>query len=152
MTTLVIAHNEQLVTEVRRSGEHALVMLDGELDLATASQLDEQLAELARGGIRHVAMNLAELDFLDCTGLSVFIAEHERVQSLGGELIIFSPCHQVRRLFEVTSLDGYFNVRPLKRPSISPPRTPGNSRRCASTRSTPDRPQQTSILTSGSRR
>jgi anti-anti-sigma factor len=71
-------------------------MLYGDRDLATAARLDEQFAELAQGGIRHVALNLAELDFLDCAGLSVFIAEHKRVESLGGGLIIFSPCHRVR--------------------------------------------------------
>jgi anti-anti-sigma factor len=111
---LVVSRTELLDTEIRRSDQHALVMLDGELDLSTAPQLYEQFAELAREGIKHVSLNLAELDFMDSTGLSVILAEHKRVDSLGGELTIFSPRPMVRRLFEVTALDRYFTIRPTK--------------------------------------
>ena len=37
-------------------------MLMRELDTATAAQLFEMFAELAREGIEHVALDLAELD------------------------------------------------------------------------------------------
>ena len=90
-------------------------MLDGELDTATAGQLFEMFAELAREGIKHVALNLAELDFIDSTGISVVVAEHKRVESMGGELIIFSPRPRVRKVLEVTGLGNYLNIRPGKR-------------------------------------
>ena len=90
-------------------------MLDGELDTATAAQLFEMFAELAREGIKHVALNLAELEFIDSTGISVVVAEHKRVDSMGGELIIFSPRPRVRKVLEVTGLGNYLNIRPGKR-------------------------------------
>jgi anti-anti-sigma factor len=104
---------ELLHSEVRRSDDHALIMLAGELDTSTAGQLYIRLAELARLGVRHVALNLAELTFLDSTGLSVLVSEHKRVESMGGELIVFSPCPRVRRVFEITGLSGYLNLRPV---------------------------------------
>jgi anti-anti-sigma factor len=88
-------------------------MLAGELDTSTAGTLYGQFAGLAAEGIRHVALNLAELSFMDSTGLSVVVAEHKRVESMGGELIIFSPRSGVRRLFEMTGLRDYLNIRPL---------------------------------------
>ncbi len=94
-------------------------MLAGELDASTAGALYMQLAELAKLGVRHVALNLAELTFMDSTGLSVMIAEHNRVESMGGELIIFSPCDCVRRVFEVTGLCGFLNVRPQNRGTVA---------------------------------
>jgi stage II sporulation protein AA (anti-sigma F factor antagonist) len=112
MSSLLTARGELLTIDVRKSDVHAPVMLVGELDLSTARSFEALLAELDQQEVSHVALNLSELVFMDCNGLAVLIAEHKRTESLGGELIIFSPCHQVRRLFEVTGLDDYLNVRP----------------------------------------
>jgi anti-anti-sigma factor len=115
MSLLVACNGPALETEIRKvAQQHALVMLDGELDASTVHLLYEQLAALAREGTMHVALNLAELDFIDSTGLSVIVAEHKRVEAMGGELIVFSPRPNVRRLLELTGLDEYLNVRPAK--------------------------------------
>lgn len=113
MTTLRITREDLLETEIRKAEpHHALVMLAGELDTSNVSQLYEQIAELTREGICHIALNLAELDFMDSTGVSVLVAAHKRTEALGGELIVLSPSRQVRKLFQVMGLDDYLNIRP----------------------------------------
>jgi anti-anti-sigma factor len=112
-------------SEVRRSGDHAVITLVGELDTATAGTLYEQLAQLAAEGVRHFALNLAELSFIDSTGLSVVVAEHKRAESMGGELIILSPSTRVRRLLELTGLSDYLNLRPVA--VMTPPVSPTTS-------------------------
>lgn len=89
-------------------------MLAGELDTSNVGELDEMLTRLTQDGIRHIALNLAELDFADSTGLSAIIAAHKRAELLGGELIIFSPRPPIRRLFALSGVDHYLNIRPLK--------------------------------------
>jgi anti-sigma B factor antagonist len=113
MALAVSRSNWHFDAEIRKCEHHGLVMLAGELDTATAGQLYEMFAELAREGIRHIALNLAELDFIDSTGMSVLVTEHKRAQSMGGELIIFSPKRPVRKAFEVTGLNEYLNIRPV---------------------------------------
>ena len=103
---------ELLETEFRSVGTHALVALAGELDLSTVGLLYEQFAALATDGICHVSLNMAEVTFVDSTGLSLLVAEHKRAESMNGELIIFSPSAELRRLFQLTGLDSYFNIRP----------------------------------------
>ena len=90
--------------EVHRSDDHALVVLVGELDTATAGKLYEKLAEIAADGVRHVALNLAKLAFIDSTGLSVLVSERKRVASMGGELTLISTRPPIRRLLELTGL------------------------------------------------
>jgi anti-sigma B factor antagonist len=97
--------SELLETEIRRVQTHALVMLAGEIDLSTVGELYEKLAELVRDGVCHVALNVAEVTFVDSTGLSLLVSEHKRMDSLNGELIIFSPPEPMRRLFQITGLD-----------------------------------------------
>jgi anti-anti-sigma factor len=119
-----------LATEIRKAEPaHALVMLAGELDASNVGQLYEQLAQLTREGARHIALNLAELEFIDSTGLSAIIAAHKRAEALGGELIIFSPPQSIRRLFTVTGIDTYLNIRP-KNPKAAE-RIPGVTRQQA---------------------
>ena len=101
-----------LETEIKSVGVHALVALAGELDVSTAGELYGQLAKLRLEGVEHVALNMAEVTFVDSTGLSVLITLHKRLESVNGELILFSPSEQLRRLLEVTALDRFLNVRP----------------------------------------
>ena len=105
-------HAELLETEIRSVGTHALVILAGELDVSSVGLLYQQLAALSAEGICHVSLNMAEVTFVDSAGLSVLVSAHKRVESMNGELIIFSPSAQLRKLFEICSLDSYLNIRP----------------------------------------
>jgi anti-anti-sigma factor len=107
-----VAPAQLLDSEVRAVGDHALVMLVGEIDVSTVGQLRERFRELSQAGIRHVSLNLAEVSFLDSTGISLIISENKRVEALDGELILFSPQPMVRRVFEITGVDEYLNIRP----------------------------------------
>ena len=93
-----------------------MVILIGEIDLSTVGQLYEDLAELAHEGVCHVSLNVAEVTFMDSTGLSLLVTEHKRMESMKGELILFSPSRLVRRLFEISGLDSYLNIRPKRTP------------------------------------
>ena len=107
---------ELLESEIRRVGTHALVILAGEIDVSTVGELYEELADLTRAGVCHVSLNVAEVTFVDSTGLSLFVSEHKRVESMNGELIIFSPPQQMRRVLEITGLETYLNLRPRQAP------------------------------------
>jgi anti-anti-sigma factor len=109
---LDIRRSAPLITEIRGSKSHALVLLSGELDTSTAGGLYEELARISRDGIVHVALDLTDLEFIDSTGISVLIAEHKRTASAGGELIILSPHRNVRRVFEVAGLMDVLDVLP----------------------------------------
>ena len=112
---LRVSRSTLLETEIRRAdSEHAVVKLAGELDTSTVGQLYEELSQLTREGVRHLIIDVAELDFVDSTGLSAIIAAHKRAEASGGELIVLSPSHNMRRLFEVTGIDNYLNIRPSK--------------------------------------
>jgi anti-sigma B factor antagonist len=100
--------------EVHDFGTSALVVLAGEVDASTVGELYERFAELAREGVCHIALNLSDVSFMDSTGLSVLVSEQKRVESVGGEVVMFSPSRQVRKLFSITGLDSFFVVRPRR--------------------------------------
>ena len=76
--------------------------LRGELDLATADDLRQMLATLPNGAST-VTLDLADLTFMDSSGLQV-LWEHTRTLNDGSLVLENAPRH-IRRLFEITGLD-----------------------------------------------
>lgn len=91
-----------------QDGDAAVVKVVGELDLATAPQLRELLADLVAQGSRHVTLDLADMAFIDSTGLKVFVAGLQRLRDCGGELALRSPSATAMRVFEITGLTTIF--------------------------------------------
>jgi anti-sigma B factor antagonist len=88
----------------------AMVCLSGELDIATAPRLREELIWLVNSGIRAVTVDLARLTFIDSTGLSVLVMAMKRFRREGGDLALRSPNPTALRVFEVTGLTKVFAI------------------------------------------
>lgn len=85
-------------------GDSMVVVLDGELDLANASELERRLDAAASGGQLHI--DLGGVEFLDCAALSVIIAAAVRCRSAGGHVTLHRPRALVRHMIEVSGLTG----------------------------------------------
>ena len=73
----------------------------GELDLATAAVFGEALSECVRDRPRHVVVDLADVPFIDASGLRVIIDARDRQQAAGGDFLISRPSRQVVRVLEI---------------------------------------------------
>jgi anti-sigma B factor antagonist len=105
-----MAGSDALLIQVFLSSEVTIFRLKGELDLASAPQLRHELAERTKPGVTKIALDLGELNFIDSVGLSVLIAEHKKMQDLGGLLVIQNPSTSARRLIEISGLSEYLHV------------------------------------------
>jgi anti-sigma B factor antagonist len=87
-----------------------VVLLAGELDLATAPRLRDHLALFSESGQNEITLDLADLDFIDSTGLSVLVMAYTRAQASGGGMAIRNPPAAVMRIFEITGLASVFTI------------------------------------------
>jgi len=80
-----------------------LARLRGELDLSSYDDVSSALAPLfdADGD---VVLDLAELTFVDSSGIRIFIRLHTALQERGGHLILRGPTANVARVFAVAGL------------------------------------------------
>jgi anti-sigma B factor antagonist len=94
------------ITEYRPGDEHLLVV-HGELDIATAPCLTERLAALRdRGQAPEVILDLHDLQFCDSTGLRALLGEAREAEICGGRVRVIIPRDGlVRRLFEVCGVE-----------------------------------------------
>ena len=81
--------------------EAASVRVSGDLDLATAAQLDATLRE-ALGFARLVLVDLHEMSYLDSTGLRVILDASIRARTQGAHVVLTGVSAQVETLLEVT--------------------------------------------------
>jgi anti-sigma B factor antagonist len=96
--------------DVRLVEGRSVVAVIGELDLATAPELRERLALLSQEGKTHVTLDLSRMDFVDSTGLSVFVMASHRAEAEGGSMVILNPSSPVMRIFEITGLTSLFTI------------------------------------------
>ena len=95
------------------------VSVAGEVDLATAPELKEALAEVLNGGAKGVLVDLSNATFIDSTTLGVLMGAVKRLRPAGGELVI--ACHDpnIRKIFEITLLDRVFTILDTRDEAVS---------------------------------
>jgi anti-sigma B factor antagonist len=86
------------------------VAVRGEIDIASSDELRAALLGLMDQGARHVVVDLAELDFIDSTGLGALIRVLKRYRTEGGDLKLANPTRPVAKVLEITSLDQLFVI------------------------------------------
>ena len=90
-------------------GDGHLVTVSGEVDLATAPQLPEALAQARNGTVR---LDISAVTFLDSSGLQALVASHRYISRTGGRLIICGPLEPiVHRSLELTGLTDVLDIR-----------------------------------------
>src|SRR5207302_8950508 len=82
----------------------------GELDLATAGRLGEELDRTAARGARRVIVDLAGLTFMDSVALGVLTAAARRLRDDGGVFVVVSQDPRILRGVELTGLDRVFRI------------------------------------------
>ncbi|MBD0330818.1 MAG: STAS domain-containing protein [Thermoleophilia bacterium] len=86
------------------------VELQGELDLGTAEQLEDELGRVEAEGPELLVLDLRSLSFLDSTGLRVVASADARARDQGRRMVIVQGPPAVRRVFELTRLDEHLDV------------------------------------------
>jgi anti-anti-sigma factor len=82
--------------------------LSGELDAHTATALTQTMSVLPDG---EVIVDLADVSFVDSSGLRVLLDATNRARGAGGDLVIASPQASIRRLIDISGLRDHIHVR-----------------------------------------
>ena len=82
----------------------------GEVDLATGPLLWERISAVIADGSTNLVLDLVEMAFIDSTGLSVLVMTMRRLQDVGGQLVLRSPCRMAMRLFQLTGLSQLLEI------------------------------------------
>ena len=96
--------------EVR--GGVPIVSVSGEIDVATAPGLREQLQGLVAACHATVVVDLLGVTFLDSTALGVLVGALKRCREAGGDLRLVIAEPRILKVFEITGLTEVFTITP----------------------------------------
>lgn len=87
-----------------------VVRASGEVDVATAPALREQLTELVEAGHHRLVVDLEDVDFIDSTGLGVLVGAVRRARSVEGDVRLVCTNPRILKVFEATGLHEVFVI------------------------------------------
>lgn len=93
----------------RECDGHVVVALRGELDLVDAADVAAALAAAVAREPR-IIVDLAGLEFIDCSGVAALARGRRHARQAGGDLLLAAPRQRVLRVVAITRLAGEFSV------------------------------------------
>ncbi|WP_240929899.1 STAS domain-containing protein [Streptomyces coryli] len=92
------------------TGNRAVVALSGELDAATCDRIGTELDALTSAPGSELLVDLREVTFADCTGLSPLLRAQRRARARGGRVCLLCDCPRLLRTLRLVRLDVEFDI------------------------------------------
>lgn len=97
--------SEALDTTVRYTDKHtAVIVVTGDVDLHTAPVLRAEALTAITRGARHLVLDMAEVDFVDSTGLTTLIVLLHATEKAGGSVRVARVPERLERMVTMTGI------------------------------------------------
>src|ERR687894_3208644 len=98
------------ITDRQVDADTHVVAVTGEIDLFTAPEFKQRVAEPIDAGCAHIVVDLTATTFIDSSSLGVLIGAHRRLKLRGGALTVVCDNEAIVKTFRITGLDGVFTL------------------------------------------
>jgi anti-sigma B factor antagonist len=102
--------SEHLTVEASPAAGYTTVRVAGEIDLGTSTMLRDTLLDTLRHNGSTVLLDMADVTFLDSTGVGVLIGTERRVALERGRLIVCRPSSAVMRVLDVLGVARFLHI------------------------------------------
>jgi anti-sigma B factor antagonist len=97
-----------------------IVDLSGKITLGEGgTTLREEVRKLLAAGSKKIVLNLAEVSYIDSSGLGELVSAYTAVKNAGGELKLLNLTSKVRDLLVITKLVTVFDVKDDEAAAVS---------------------------------
>jgi anti-sigma B factor antagonist len=105
-------HDEELDEQTH------VVALGGEIDLYTAPQFRERMAELIDAGKKQIVVDLSAATFIDSTALGVIVGSGKRLRPGRGAITVVCPDENIAKIFQLTGLHRVFSMHATREEAV----------------------------------
>ena len=105
ISTLAPSVQSHFRVEVRDEGQMSVIAVSGELDLASSSALEEELARVIDSASDLVVVDLRKLEFIDSTGFAHWSGHTSEQRRLENDSAWSRGPQQVQRLLSLTGVE-----------------------------------------------
>lgn len=104
-----------LKIDIEAKDQQQYVKVVGEVDAYTAPELRDKLIPLTEKKQTEITIDLSNVNYMDSTGLGVFIGALKSVRAHDGSMKIIGMTERVERLFRITGLSDVIDIDPAVR-------------------------------------
>jgi len=98
--------------DAEHDGGHVMLRVSGEIDLANATAVQDQIFSAIGNDVMRVSINLTDVTYLDSSGLRVLFTLAGRLKVLQMELdLVVAPASPVCRVLEMSGFEPLAKVR-----------------------------------------
>ena len=101
----------QCVKSIRWVDRAAVVDVQGDVDLSRSGEFQRALLTLMDQKPARIVVNLAEVPYMDSSGVASLVKLLGRARKQNVGLSLAGLTDRVRSIFEITRLDGVFDIR-----------------------------------------
>ena len=103
-------------------GQQVIILAPtGRLDITTAWQFRLKLQDTISSETPNILVNLAEVNFIDSSGLTSLVAGMRDADKAGGNFRICNVHPEAKLVFEVTMMDSVFEIYETEEEAIANP-------------------------------
>jgi anti-sigma B factor antagonist len=96
----------------RHVDDVTILDLSGRITLGEGSvQLRDSVRDLLSKGSKHILLNLADVNYIDSSGIGELVSAYTTVRNQGGELKLLNLTKKVHDLLQITKLYTVFDVK-----------------------------------------
>ena len=89
-----------------------ILALEGDIDLYQSTAVKEKLTELIDRKTERILVDLTRVNYIDSSGLALFIECLQRIGEYSGRLGLFGLQPTVRHIFDIARLDQVLHIYP----------------------------------------
>lgn len=101
-----------LKIHTREVGDVTIIDLSGRITLGEETNaVRKNIRELVAKGIKKIVLNLADVSYIDSSGVGELVSSYTAVRNAGGELKLLNLTKKVHDLLQVTKLYTIFDIK-----------------------------------------
>src|SRR4030095_2958424 len=93
-----------------RKADAVILALSGKLDATTAKTFEDKILGVINSGTQRLVVDLSQLDYVSSSGLRVFIIAAQRLQTVGGKIVLCSMKDHVRQVFDLAGFSSMLSI------------------------------------------
>ncbi|HOD83874.1 MAG: Anti-sigma-B factor antagonist [Planctomycetes bacterium ADurb.Bin126] len=105
-----MSSHQSPIKEIEWIGSTVIARVSGDIDLNRSPQFQHGLLELLDRKPRRIVVNLAEVRYMDSSGIASLVKLLSRTRKAGLNLRLAALNDQPRKAFEITLLDTAFEI------------------------------------------
>lgn len=95
---------------VEAGAQAQIVRILGEIDVYNSFEVKTAVEDLLSAGQKRIALDLSGVPYIDSSGLGALITAQSRIDRAGGALFLIRPSEQIRSVFTLTKMGGFFRI------------------------------------------